>query len=243
MKKEIDIIENELTKVINEKNMGLKTHVEVITDINHIWARIKNNDELLKESITIVKDKFNERDILNGIMVSYLILLNYKDVKKEIYNALGNTILSNKDIAKLSVNGEYMITSLLSDTDFALNKNAKEFVVKMASELSQGEFDIRYYILKNKSFTLDEKKNLLYDFYEQNEYDRILDWWQWDIVNSLNGVLYILKDYLFDYNEDFFLNSIEDKKLANEIIEEIKFCKLMHSLRPTSWEVEYLRKK
>ena len=239
---ELENVERELICLFNDEKIGIKTSAEVVKLSNALWSKIKDNSSLLNKAITVIKDKFNERDILKGISTSYFILLDYENVNEEIYKTLGSTILSNRDIAKLNINRQSYITLLLSNSNYILSSKEKEFAVKMTDELSRGEFDIRYFILKNNSFTLEEKTNLLHEFYEEDEYDGVLDLWEWDIINNLNGVLYLDKDYLFYYNEDFFLNNIEDKELLKETLEDIKFCKLMHKLRPASWEREYVRK-
>ena len=109
----------------------------------------------------------------------------------------------------------------------------------------RGEFDIRYWILRNPNWSLQEKQKLIMDFYSDDEvYDETLDQWEWGIINDncnyKNNNLGILdKCEIYNYSYEDLLNFYGDKKIADRIYEEINFCKQMHKLRPKQWELEY----
>ena len=47
-----------------------------------------------------------------------------------------------------------------------------------------GDFDIRYWILRNPNWSLEEKQKLIMDFwYDDEEYDEVLERWELDYKN------------------------------------------------------------
>jgi len=102
-----------------------------------IWSNIKNNREILKEAIKIKKDKFNERDILNGISIAEMILIDYESIDENLYNELINNIYSNQNIARLVINGasnggySFLLMSLWND-NLKLSEAQKSFAVDEA---------------------------------------------------------------------------------------------------------------
>lgn len=112
-----------------------------------------------------------------------------------------------------------------------------------------GTFDIRYYILKNSNWTLEEKQKLVMDFWYDNEaYDECLNTWEWGIINDNanykdNMIPSLNRDNLYEYTYDNLLDLYKKEKITTRIWNEIEFCKLMHKIRPQSWELEYKTKK
>ena len=275
-------------------------------DQKKIWEEIKNNKELLKWAITKIRDKFDERDIVNGLTICDNILIDYNNIDKDIYQELINLIYSNKDIARIVLDGasnggySYLLMALWN-YDFKLTDGQKEFAVSEAMnkigttkykmkelEYSKklddegisdndtvlinlggsvnpigkkagceyanymfnvisdtqahgtGEFDIRYHILRNSNWSLEEKKKLIYDFwYDEIEYSECLDAWKWNILNEVfryDSLGEFDVDYMYEYKYDDYLYLIGDKNVVNKIWEEILFCKLMESLRPMTYE-------
>ena len=107
-----------------------------------------------------------------------------------------------------------------------------------------GTFDIRYYILKNSNWTLEEKQKLVMDFWYDNEaYDECLNTWEWGIINDNanykdNMIPSLNRDNLYEYTYDNLLDLYKKEKITTRIWNEIEFCKLMHKIRPQSWELE-----
>lgn len=110
---------------------------------------------------------------------------------------------------------------------------------------SNGAFDIRYEILRNPNWTLEEKQKLVYDFWEDDEtYDEVLEEWEYGIINDPENYkgklmpqlnIFELHDYTYNELLDFYGN----KEITDRIWNEIIFCKQMHELRPQRWEIEY----
>lgn len=101
-----------------------------------------------------------------------------------------------------------------------------------------GEFDIRYHILRNPNWTLEEKKELIMNFWTCNQtYDNCLEQWEWGIVNDEAN---FRKSYispmdpfsLYRYTYNGLLKYYGDKETTDRIWDEIQFCKQMHQLRP-----------
>lgn len=127
------------------------------------------------------------------------------------------------------------------------HKSGVQYINYMFSALDKtqahgiGEFDIRYHILRNPNWSLDEKKKLIMDFwYNDEEYDEYLEQWEWAVINdSANFKDEVLeKSDLYEYSYDMLLKFYEDKETTDKIWEEIQFCKQMHQLRPAQWELE-----
>jgi hypothetical protein len=278
---------------------------------NEIWNNIKNNKELLRWAIKPIKDKFGERDIVNGLAICDTILVDYLDIDKEIYQELIDLIYSNKNIARIVQDGvsnggySYLLMSLWNPNlklteeqkQFAVNeamnkigttkyKQTQEeyskkldehgitddmtttididgcihpigvkakneyfhFMFTMLSDTQAhgtGEFDIRYCILKNPNWTLEEKQKLIMDFwYDDETYDEYLEQWEWGIVNDHanykgNSLPQFDKGLLYEYSYDALLKFYDDKTTTDRIWNEIQFCKQMHILRPQQWELEF----
>lgn len=113
-----------------------------------------------------------------------------------------------------------------------------------------GAFDIRYQILRNPNWTIEEKQKLIMDFwYDDDEYDEVVDEWEWDVVNdeaNYKGEPYPpfdRYDLFYEYAYDMLLAFHGNKKTTDRIWSEIMFCKQMHELRPQQWEKEHRQKE
>ncbi len=107
-----------------------------------------------------------------------------------------------------------------------------------------GYFDIRYWILRNPNWTLEEKQKLIMDFWADDEvYDETLDQWEYSIVNdSANykgeSISQFDKDEMYEYTYEELLKFYGNKNTTDRIWNEIQFCKQMHKLRPQQCEIE-----
>lgn len=273
-----------------------------------IWNKLKNDSRFLKEAIKVKRDRFDERDTMDGLTIAESMLVNYDNVDKNAYDKLIKSIYSNVDIARKVVDGasnggySFLLMSLWNpnlkltkeqkafavseamnmsgtvkdieafnqyekmldekgvtdDTTVMLGDNpigakaANKYLYKTFSSLSNaqahgtGEFDIRYYILRNPNWTLEEKKKLVMDFFEDPEhYDECLDQWEWAIINervNFKGGTFSELDKvdLYDYTYDSLLEFYSgNKEITDKVWEEIQFCKTMHELRPMQYEQEF----
>ena len=106
-----------------------------------------------------------------------------------------------------------------------------------------GAFDIRFQILRNPNWTIEEKKILINEFYHDDEtYEDYLDEWCWEIINHnlyREGYSFVLENwYLFDYTYDDILDLSQSREIADEVWQEINFCKMIEKLRMPSWKKE-----
>lgn len=108
-----------------------------------------------------------------------------------------------------------------------------------------GVFDIRYHILKNNNFSLEEKRQLVYDFYASGDdtWDEVLEQFEWGIINDnvnfKNTELSIMDiDFLYDYSKNDLIKMYGNREDAQKIFDEIQFCHLMHQIRPQQWEIK-----
>lgn len=130
-------------------------------------------------------------------------------------------------------------------------RTATEYFVSIFSSLSDtqahgtGEFDIRYSILRNPNWTDEEKAELIYAFYpDDEEYEEILEQWEWGIINDSADLLYELnKDDLYDYTYEDLVKFYKSRDTSDEIWNEIQFCKEMYKIRPPQWERGYQKNK
>ena len=129
-------------------------------------------------------------------------------------------------------------------------KAGNMFMANMFNSLSDtqahgsGEFDIRYWILRNPNWTYEEKAKLINDFYaNDDEYEECLDRWEWDFLDEdaeLHGGFTILEKYLLqEYTMRDLIELYGNVDTAKRVMEEIDFFKLMHKLRPTLSEIEW----
>ena len=75
--KKIDVLENEL--------YGCIYTIPRLKNYDKIWSKISSDKEILKEAITITRDKFDENDTVVAPTICYSILFDYEQVDKEIY--------------------------------------------------------------------------------------------------------------------------------------------------------------
>ena len=138
---------------------------------NQIWKEIRDNKELLLDAIQVIRNKWNDGDTLKSLAISEAILTSAVTEDKapdEIYKKLAEEVFSNKDIARIALTapgfgdqGNSFLLICLWKEDFHLTEAQKQFVVSEAKEKvnnnithGYGEYDIRYYILKNENMLL-----------------------------------------------------------------------------------------
>ena len=278
-----------------------------------IWRSIKNNRELLEWAIKPTKDKFGERDLVNGLAICEDILVDFNNVDNEVYQKLVDLIYFNKQIARIVLDGysnggySYLLMTLWNPNlkltedqkafavdeamnkigttryENAMNEYSKElegkgitdeqtmytgfggsinpvgaktgnmYMAGLFSSLSDtqahgsGDFDIRYWILRNPNWSFEEKQKLIMDFWADDEdYDETLEQWECGIVNyhaNYKGTPIPLfeRDELYECSYGALLKFYGDKETTDRIWEEIQFCKQMHQLRPQKWELKFVK--
>ena len=224
--------------------------IKEASDCNEVWERIKSSSNILREAVQVKKDKYNEKDTVNGLAICDFMLRDYDVVDEVAYMRLIDAIYSNIDIARMVINGasnggySFLLMSLWNHNlkltekqkDFAVNeamnkidtirwqkdmedfskqleaidngendcfidldgsiniidnKSGLQYINYMFSSLSEkqahgiGVYDIRYAILKNPNWSLDEKKKLIMDFwYDDEDYAECLSQWKYGVIND-----------------------------------------------------------
>lgn len=214
---------------------------------DEMWKKIKQDIDILLWAISPVKDKYNENYIVNGLSICESILIDYENIDGYVYKELIETIYKYKDIAKIKLNGyanggfSYLLMSLWNP-NIKLNNEQKKFAVNFAISYSNNPFDERYWILKNPSWTKEEKKELIALLYpDPKEFNEALIEWENIVIGkALNESKILCKDNLYEefdsitmyklsYNE--ILNLLNDETLTQIIMNEIEFLRFMQALK------------
>ena len=177
----------------------------------------------------------------------------------EAMNKIGTTLWRkkrneySKSLDERGVSDDITVNMDIDGCSFPIGaKSGCEHLHYMFSILSDelahgiGEFDIRYHILRNPNWSTEEKRKLVYDFFESDEtYDEFLELWEWGIINDnyVDNIPCLDKSDLYYYSFSDLVNILGNSDIAKEVYDEINFCKLMHELRPQEWEKEFVLKK
>ena len=209
------------------------------------WNEIKSDIGLLSRAIELEKDE-NGNLVVKAPEICAHILTDYESVDKSIYLKLIDLVYKNENVATTlfpSGNEKYsFLHASLANRFLGLTKEQKEYAVAEAkfNRMSHGgrEYDIRYQILKNPNWDLEEKRKLVYDFYE-DEYDFMLhvDAFERKVVRhpanfQSNGISLLEKDKLYDYSLLDLEKMYQDSVMAVEIFDEINVCRMLHHVRP-----------
>ena len=302
--KKIDVLENEL--------YGCIYTIPRLKNYDKIWSKISSDKEILKEAITITRDKFDERDTVVAPTICDSILFNHEEVDRDIYETLVKAIYSNRDIARTVIDGasnggnSFLLMTLWNQNlklteeqkafavDEAMNKigtvryqnNRDEYnkalknkgindkmtinipdtnipigletyymrINYLASLLSttqahgKGEFDIRFWILRNSNWSTSEKEKLVHDFwYDEEDFKTCLIEWESAIINdpvNFKDSEFLFETFdIYECTYQMLLEFYKDKETADRIWDEIEFCKTMRKLREVSNKKEFVPKK
>lgn len=302
--KKIDVLENEL--------YGCIYTIPRLKNYDKIWSKISSDKEILKEAITITRDKFDERDTVVAPTICDSILFNHEEVDRDIYETLVKAIYSNRDIARTVMDGasnggnSFLLMTLWNQNlklteeqkafavDEAMNKigtvryqnNRDEYnkalknkgindkmtinipdtnipigletyymrINYLASLLSttqahgKGEFDIRFWILRNSNWSTSEKEKLVHDFwYDEEDFKSCLIEWESAIINdpvNFKDSEFLFETFdIYECTYQMLLEFYNNKDIADRIWDEIEFCKTMRKLREVSNKKEFVPKK
>lgn len=226
------------------------------------WVMVRSDKAFLRWAISPFKDKWG-KDSVNAPHVSEYILINHEDVADEIYLELVNRVFDTKDLARISLDGDrcsFLLMTLydhnlrLTDMqkDFAYQEAINDYdTVKFANtdvyegvvcDHGFGYFDIKYWILRNPSWSVEEKKSLVYEFFaDQDVYEEFLSNWEsnifdehsLDVINHDKYEFDFVQAMMYEYSYEYYLDMYGDnREVTDEIWSEIQFCSLMHLLRP-----------
>lgn len=226
------------------------------TDIRSVgWDRIKNNIDLLNWAIET--HKVGNRDFVNGISICESILLNYDDVDKTVYQRLIDSMLRRRDsvdddyYTDIARTREYIwpdgyesssfLTLALENPTLALTDDQKELAliethnqpksignaVKVCMVHGMGIYDIRYAILKNRSWSNTEKEELIKCFWVNNEdFKKVFAQWLSDFIENPSNINIKGEKpsvYIMDRNIGDIEKQYKDPKKAQRIRLEVQF--------------------
>jgi len=268
IKNDINILKEAIIKTKDRFNQydtvkGITICEQLLFDYNDV------NEEIYQELINLIYTNTKiARTVGHGASnggYSYLLISlfnhNLKLTEKqkafalsEAMNMMGTTFHRQKleEYSKLLdskniTNNETLCLELGNSFNPVGAKVGSMYLYDMFSSLSDtqahgtGEFDIRYQILMNPNWTIEEKQKLVYDFYaDEEDWIEHLNAFEWDIINdpdnASNNECILEIDYLYDYKYEDLLKIFNDQKIASRLWKEIEFCRLMKTLRPPKYE-------
>lgn len=231
-----------------------------------IWEEIsleQGDKGLLREAIKPIMSKEGEK-MMQAPTICDCILKDFKKIDWTIYQELVDLIYTFPTVARTKAGGTFrksnsaFLVQTLQNHDLILDEMQKFAAVTEAlsmpgsvrpfnyetkkQDMSQiygtTPFDIRYEILMNPNWTIEEKANLIYDFYEKDEdFDRAIHAWEEEIVNtssfySQKGFQAMHSKKSYDYSKEELAKYYPDENQKEDMIEKIRMYELFHQMRP-----------
>lgn len=250
-------MQNKIKELDNELyNLAYIPQYRNDIELQQLWDEIKHNDSILECAIKVIKNKFGE-DLFLGLNIVNYMLIDYKSINPEIYYNLINIIYSNPSLARITIYGYYnsggsFLNKTLWNSELLLTDDQKKIVLARAKKNNNynvGPFGIGYYILKNISFSAQEKQQLIFELYPDDcDWEEFMDAIEWNIINdSINfnhTVLSIMqKDDLYYYTYDQLVKMYENEEDASLVLNEINFCRSLKNLRKDKPIIKRKRKQ
>ena len=207
-----------------------------------IWNKIKYKTNILEYAIQINDKQFRAN------IIAYKILTDKSFWNTDLYKKIIDKIFLYNELAKTKINGYSFLILALENENLKLTKEQKKFLIFEAENCPHTEKyynekrndetnmhgygfrDLRYKILKNISFTIQEKTNLFMFFYKDDEIKLdILNEFEWEIAKVL-GII-SEEDYssIYHLEENDIKKKIQDEKQVKEILDKITLCKNIYS--------------
>lgn len=226
---------------------------------------------------TLVKAIYSNRDIARTVMDgasnggnSFLLMTLWNQNLKlteeqkafavdEAMNKIGtvryqnNRDEYNKALKNKGINDKMTIN--IPDTNIPIGLETYYMRINyLASLLSttqahgKGEFDIRFWILRNPNWSTNEKEKLVHDFwYDEEDFKSCLVEWESAIINdpvNFKDSEFLFETFdIYECTYQMLLEFYKDKETADRIWDEIEFCKTMCKLREPSNRKEFIPKK
>lgn len=226
---------------------------------------------------TLVKAIYSNRDIARTVMDgasnggnSFLLMTLWNQNLKlteeqkafavdEAMNKIGtvryqnNRDEYNKALKNKGINDKMTIN--IPDTNIPIGLETYYMRINyLASLLSttqahgKGEFDIRFWILRNPNWSTNEKEKLVHDFWHYEEdFKSCLVEWESAIINdpvNFKDSEFLFETFdIYECTYQMLLEFYKDKETADRIWDEIEFCKTMRKLREPSNKKEFVPKK
>lgn len=220
---------------------------DTLDKVRNVWNELKEDKQTLESAVS-VRHSIESGYTLESEILSTFVLNYNKDVDIDVYLKLLTSIFSKPNIARKVnfMNQKTFLTTASSNHLLLLNEKQKTFLVMEAAnnieKHNKGIFDLRYQILRNISFTDDEKKELVYELYNDVEYDEVLSQWEWSILHDKNYNQNIQNIYECTYSDLTELNDASKEDIEC-LFSKIEFCKKMHSIRAKSTEKRLIKSR
>ena len=216
----------------------------ILLDYENVDPNIYNQlIDIIYSNVNIARYVVDNSNFGNSLLLMSLFNNNLKltDEQKnfavdEAMNKVGTVRYEQKLNEYVSKLKEKKISTLLIEK---ILLNHYIFSVINANQAHGVDFkDIRYYILRNSSWSFEEKQKLVNDFwFDDKEYSRYVKQWEQEIIKSLAiyRKTYFLplidSEDLYLWSYDVLLDFCKDKKVGDDILSSIVFCREMHKLR------------
>ena len=219
-----------------------------------LWKVIRKNNEILKQAIEVVRNKWDTANIFAGTSIVDGILRDYKNVDKTIYLDVVEKICKDEELAKFGYNKCSFLLMAMSNHNIKLSDEQKKFAIEEAMNISgsvreklsgamftslrvhgSGPFDLRFQILCNPNFR-DEAGDLIYAFYTDEKYCSIMNEISLEVDNLYNNYKKAKEGFLTTYRislltDDRIKEAIADKEIAGEVVEILADMRTMQELR------------
>lgn len=190
----------------------------------------KNKDNnLFKLNYHFVSE---EKVSLNKEFFSY-ILLDNTSIKKQVYEELIKLIYSDLNISRLTINLKNyqnsfsLLTLSLINNKLKLTEEQKLFIEKealssdTASHKNNG-YDLRYFILRNKNWDVEEKVNLINKFYDKITIkEKLIEW-----KNAIDKrtIKKLNLEELFNLPYDDYYCLLKDTDTSEDVWLDVRAC-------------------
>jgi len=210
-----------------------------------LWQSYRDNVKLLKWAIETKQRKYGGT-VVKGISICEEILRHPQEGIKEVYDELFDLVLSNKEVAeikqeiRISLESRYhdsFLNLALQNEEKRLTPEQKEFVInEVLSDRAcmhyRGNYDLRYLILMNQSWTEEEKKQLVVDLWDNDtDYEVTIDTYENAIYGELHGYISDIGD-MYELTPEKVTEAVGDPERASSIMDNINLCRMMTSVRP-----------
>lgn len=204
-----------------------------------IWLSLLKHEDILITAIEVVENKWAE-NCLASHSICVFILMDSKNVKKEILTKLLQSIYNNPSIAQCSSifdNSHSMLCLALRYPDYILTNKEKQFVESQFEAASNHKLLFNY-VLSNPNWSLKEKSELIYKHFDKEEWMEYLDSLEFSIIDDPvnfakdQRISALDFDFLYDYTLQDLVKLYDDETEAIRIMNEINFCYTLRCIRP-----------
>ena len=207
------------------------------------WEKIASDKDLFDWAMSTHKQQTG-CEVVNGrYILDYALRHHLDDMPEEIRDNIvrevfTNEVVRNEYAGEIGCNKESFMLLILQDPNIQLADEygaiaeieAQKSVDGKLTSHGSGNYDIRYWILKNPNWSFPGKQRLVQRFWENpsdsSDYEEYIESLETDIINSnIYTGAYLSIDYLYSYTYEELLEIYESEAAAKQIMDEIDFCR------------------